>query len=88
LGGVVLQVEDWLDPVLAAAGDNGLKTVVTPYVPVGQIADHLDILEDALTPHGIELLRVKRGYDANSWPHATKGFFAFRKNLPIILSSL
>ena len=88
LGGVVLQVEDWLEPVLAAAGDNGLRTVVTPYAPVGKIADHLDILENALMPHGIELLRVKRGYDVNSWPHATKGFFAFKKKLPNILSLL
>lgn len=88
LGGVVLQVDDWLEPVLTAAGDNRLKTVVTPYAPVGPIADHLDLLEAALAPHGIELLQVRRGYDTNSWPYATKGFFAFKKNLPIILGSL
>lgn len=59
--------------------------IVTPDAPVGPINDGLDALAEELQGTGIELKRVRRAWDANAWPHATKGFFPFKKKIPDLL---
>ena len=66
----------------------GLRQVLTPYAPVGPTADRLAALESVLAPAGIRLVRVLRPYDRACWPHATRGFFAFKEKIPALIRQL
>ncbi len=59
--------------------------LVTPYAPIGPVRDALDHLERDLAPEGVTLTRVLRPWDAHAWPHATRGFFPFREQIPALL---
>lgn len=65
------------EALLAAARDVGARQVLTPFAPVGPVADALAALEPALSAAGIALRPVRRRWDAGLWPHARRGFFAF-----------
>ncbi|MBY6204126.1 FAD-binding domain-containing protein [Halomonas denitrificans] len=63
----------------------GAAVIVTPDAPVGPIDDGLRALDEALRGSGVDLKRVRREWDTNAWPHATKGFFPFKKTIPELL---
>ncbi len=63
----------------------GADVIVTADAPVGPIDDGLRRLVDELAGTGVDLKRVRRSWDANAWPHATKGFFPFKKKIPDLL---
>ena len=65
-------VRDW-----ARAHD--LQAVVTAYAPVGPGATALAELTAALAAEGIALVRIRRGWDSAAWPHAARGYFAFKE---------
>jgi deoxyribodipyrimidine photo-lyase len=79
-----VDIIETLDPagICAAAESAKVKYIVTPYAPVGPIADALAELETALMPSGIKLIRSLRAWDAQFWPYAKKGFFAFKDIIP------
>jgi deoxyribodipyrimidine photo-lyase len=64
---------------------SGLTQLVTPYAPVGPVRDRLDLLTNDLAGEGITLSRAIRSWDARAWPHATRGFFPFREQIPKLL---
>ena len=63
--------------MIAAAQAAGARQVLTPYAPVGPVADVLAALEPELAAAGLVLRPVRRRWDAALWPHARRGFFAF-----------
>ena len=65
-----------------------LQQVISPYAPVGPVADMLNEAEPLLKQEGIALRRVVRPWDAIVWPHASKGFFALKKKIPTLLDAL
>ena len=65
------------ETVIGAAIAVGARQVLTPYAPVGPVADALAALEPVLAAEGIALRQVRRRWDAGLWPHARRGFFAF-----------
>lgn len=71
--------------LIAAASAAGVRQIVTPYAPVGPVATALARLAPALAAAGISLAQPQRSWDTRFWPHATKGFFAFRKRIPELL---
>ena len=86
-----LQIEATSVPALDAeliveqARQLGVDSVVTAEAPVGPLADGLKRLEQELAQAGLVLHRVRNDWDACAWPHATKGFFPFKKNIPKLL---
>jgi hypothetical protein len=86
--GVEVQLIDTIDgkSLIDAARASDATTIVTADAPVGPIDDALHLLADELAGSGIELKRVRREWDANAWPHATKGFFPFKKKIPELLT--
>lgn len=74
-------VADWAECL-------GAKQVLTPYAPVGPVADDLARIETALRGKGITLTRVRKDYDSQAWPHATHGFFRFKEKIPALLGAL
>ena len=69
----------------AAAQAAGVQRIVTPYAPVGAVADRLSHLAHELADEGIILAQVRRDWDELFWPHATKGFFTFKEQIPTVL---
>ncbi len=63
--------------LLAVARTAGARQVLTPFAPVGPVADALAALAPQLAEEGIALRPVRRRWDAGLWPHARRGFFAF-----------
>jgi deoxyribodipyrimidine photo-lyase len=86
--GCPVRMIDRLDSetIRAAASDAGVDTVVTACAPVGPVADALAEAATTLRLAGVELVEQRRSWDARFWPHARKGFFAFKENIPKILA--
>lgn len=71
------------DDIIQWAKNHDLRQIVAAYAPVGPIADALRHLRQHPSAPPVVLLR--RTYDDAAWPSATKGFFAFRKQIPALL---
>ncbi len=67
---------------------NDLDAIITAYAPVGPAAERLAAARDALAAAGVALIEVRRDWDAAAWPHATKGFFKVKKQIPALISAL
>jgi deoxyribodipyrimidine photo-lyase len=77
-----------IEGVAEAAIAAGARTVLLPWSPVGWTAAALVPLEAALAARGIALHRLRRDWDSLCWPRATRGFFAFREEIPRLLGEL
>lgn len=76
------------ESLLSAARAAGVRQVVTPYAPVGPVADALARLTLALADEDVALVQVRRCWDDQMWPHATKGFFPFKtQTMPLLSKS-
>ena len=78
----------WSDKIIEACMRHHTTTVVTSYAPVGPVAAAISNAQPDLQLAGIKLLYLRRQFDTVAWPHATKGFFAMKKNVPAILETL
>ena len=82
--GIVIDRLD-AEALIAAANAAGVRCIVTPYAPVGPVADQLARLTPLLAREGVTLAQVRRDWDSAFWPHAKKGFFAFKERMPALL---
>ncbi|MDT8438197.1 MAG: FAD-binding domain-containing protein [Wenzhouxiangellaceae bacterium] len=73
------------DAIIAQARKLGADSILTPEAPVGPLDAGLEALAGELAAAGLALHRFRRAWDHNAWPHATRGFFAFRKRIPDLL---
>jgi deoxyribodipyrimidine photo-lyase len=76
------------EDLIAAAQDAGVKTIVTPYAPVGPTAEALERARPVLAAEGIALTQVRRSWDEGLWPLAARGFFPFKEKAPPVLRTL
>lgn len=74
--------------VAALAAEAGARAVLMPWAPVGWTADALAPLRGVLAARGIALHVLRREWDSLCWPHATRGFFAFRARIPALCAAL
>ena len=72
--------------LLQAASRAGGESFITPYAPVGRIADGLHDAAETLRAEGKSLTRVSRTWDGRFWPRANKGFFAFKQDIPAMIA--
>jgi deoxyribodipyrimidine photo-lyase len=75
------------EALIAAAAETGARQIVMPYAPIGPDADALKALLPHLDAAGLRVVPVRRGWDSAFWPHATKGFFAFKTKIPRLLAA-
>lgn len=80
-------ISDTLDAaaLITAAQAAGVRRIVTPYAPVGPVAEALARLAPLMGGAGITLTYVRRAWDTQFWPHANKGFFPFKQRIPAVL---
>ena len=79
---------DWVETLISWCARHDLHQIVTAWVPVGPVAARLDTAEDRLAENGIKLFRLRRDYDELAWPHAAKGYFKLKRQVPQLLASL
>lgn len=65
----------------------GIAQILTPFPPVGPVADRCASLGGALAAAGLRLVPVRRPWDEAAFPHATRGFFHFRAAIPALLAA-
>lgn len=75
------------DNLFGWAQAHKLKAIVTAYAPVGPVSDRLAVVAPALASAGIALVPVRRDWDSAAWPHAAKGFFAFKDKIPGLIGA-
>ncbi|MEM6290130.1 MAG: FAD-binding domain-containing protein [Myxococcota bacterium] len=80
--------ERWLDAVVAWAREASLDRVVTMAPHVGTWEPALERLGSALRHHDIALAHGHRDWDRMLYPHATRGFFKLKKQLPAVIASV
>lgn len=72
--------------LVSFAQSAGVSTLVTAAAAIGPVLTRLQAAKPVLREHGIELVEVRRSFDAEVWPHATRGFFALKERIPELLS--
>ncbi|MBF9043806.1 DNA photolyase [Rhodobacterales bacterium HKCCE4037] len=72
--------------IAAWASGSRIEQVVAPYAPVGPAGSAMRALRKSLQAEGITLVERRRDWDNAAWPHATHGFFRFRKIIPDLLT--
>jgi deoxyribodipyrimidine photo-lyase len=70
-----------LATLLADARAAGAHQIITPYAPVGPVADALAEIAPRLAQEGMALCQIRRRWDEQLWPHARRGFFAFEAQI-------
>ncbi len=63
----------------------GGKPLVTPWVCAGPTRDSLASSLEQLQKNGQAVRYLVRQWDAMAWPHASKGFFQFKTQIPQLL---
>ncbi len=84
----LLESVEWKDQLLDLAKSHNVSIIITAYAPVGPVAEQLQSIKEPLSKNGIELSQIIRNYDAMTWPHATKGFFKLKKQMPDFIQAL
>ena len=74
--------------LIAQARAAGAEQIITPYAPIGPVADALTRIAPILAAEGVPLVQIRRAWDGNFWPLATKGFFPFKEHIPKILTDM
>ena len=74
-------VDKWIDAVVTWAENENLKSVWILQPPIGPWRDAMGGLRVALRMRSIRFFEFRRNWDAVHWPHATAGYFTFKKGL-------
>jgi deoxyribodipyrimidine photo-lyase len=77
-----LAVDDLPRAIVDWAKARGVAQILTPYAPVGPVADRIALMAEACAAAGLRLVPVRRAWDSQAWPHATRGFFQFKTHIP------
>ena len=83
--GSIAVLED-AEALMNWAREEKLDQIVTPFAPVGPVADQ--VRRFAARDGAPGVVTVMRETDRAAWPRATRGFFAFKKSIPELLSAL
>ena len=86
--GSLSNADDWSDMLLDWAEKQSVKMIVTAHAPVGPVSELLTDAGKRLAEGGVSLLQLRRPYDSAAWPHARRGFFGLKKQIPSLLDRL
>lgn len=76
---------DWGAAIGRWATENAFDTIVTAYAPVGPVAEQLARTRTELSRLNVQLVEIPRSYDALCWPHASKGYYKLKAQIPGLL---
>ena len=70
------------EEIVALAQRHGATQILTAYLPVGPVQDHLLGMSAVFEANGLTLCEGRRRWDDMVWPHATAGFFKVKQQIP------
>ena len=76
--------DTWPSDLREQARRHRIKRVITAYLPAGPVRDFVR----SSWPEDLVLDEIVRDYDRIVWPHADRGFFKLKKEIPRLLSTL
>ena len=88
IDGVLQDADDWSAMLVDWATQHHINTIVTPYAPVGPVAERIAATRQTLDRYGIRVLQIRRPYDDACWPHAKRGYFKLKEQIPSLLERL
>lgn len=74
--------------IIAKLQSAGIDTLVVPTIPTGPLKDLWQSHAAKIANADITIIPFTREYDALVWPHASRGFFALKKQIPAIIEEL
>ena len=80
--------EQAAEQIRAAMRDADAETVLMPFAPVGHNATALAPVLHALRQSDVQVQTLTRSWDAQFWPHATRGFFKLKDKIPKVLGQV
>lgn len=80
--------KDWGVVLTDFANECGAHRIIMVDIPIGPSADAMTAARSELDAADIKSDVFRRPYDQAVWPHAKKGFFGLKKQIPTILSTL
>ncbi len=83
--GEVSSSDSWRSAIIEWSQANQLDAIIIMKAPLGPVQTRLNL---ALEKLEIPCIEIVRDYDRLTWPHATAGFFKFKKQIPCVLDSL
>ncbi len=86
--GEMAPTHDWGEALDRWAAENELDTIITPYAPVGPVAEALERAKRFLADRNVRVAEVRREYDALCWPHAARGYYKLKAKIPEILDAI
>lgn len=84
----IVNNSDWSGALSDFARTCGANRIIKAETPVGPASDAIFKVAPELNAADIEMDIFRRPYDQAVWPHAKKGFFGLKKQIPTILSTL
>lgn len=75
------------EELAAFAAGEGAAQVVTGFATVGPAVESFPEVNRALRHAGLTLGEHRRSWDDQAWPHATRGFFAMKQQIPRLLAA-
>ena len=82
------EADDWSETLAEWATQHHVNAIVTAMPPVGPVADALAVASHTLSRYGIRIIQLSRRYDRETWPHAQRGYFKLKKQIPAIIDRL
>ncbi len=79
---------DWGEALVRWARAHDLTCIVHAHLPVGPARAALEAARPALQAADIRAVSLLRPIDRLVWPHAGKGFFAVKRQIPALLDAL
>lgn len=84
----IVNQNDWAGALSDFSRSCGAYRIITAEIPNGPASDAMASAAQELSAADIEIDVIRRSYDQAVWPHAKKGFFGLKKQIPTILSAL
>jgi deoxyribodipyrimidine photo-lyase len=67
---------------MTAAHAARVREIMTLYAPIGPVASALSAITPQLAAAGLSVRQIRRPWDEQFWPSASKGFFPFKERIP------
>ena len=79
---------DLAEPILDWCRKHNLQQIVLPCVPTGNVKDRLQHAIETIQSDGLHVAFLRRSWDAQLWPHATRGFFPFKQAITPLVDQM
>lgn len=74
-----------IEYIVTAACDAGAECVIAPFTAQGWARAPMNQLAAKCTERDIAFCEIRRNWDTQAWPNATKGFFPFKEKIPQLM---